>query len=94
MKEEKKKERRKQGGRKQKSEGQMKEFRKKELVKIETNINLSINKIIPAKLFKTQNSQENKAAKQNKLNFLFLNNKKDKTAYRMRTENAEIGSEQ
>lgn len=56
MKEEKKKERRKSGGRKRKSEGQMKEFRKKELVKIETNINLSINKIIPAKLFKTQNS--------------------------------------
>lgn len=72
----------------------MKEFRKKELVKIETNIDLLINKIIPAKLFKTQNSQENKAAKQNKLKFLFLNNKKDKTAYRMRTESAEIGNEQ
>ena len=52
----------------------MKEFRKKELVKIETNIDLLINKIIPAKLFKTKNSQENKAAKQNKLKFLFLNN--------------------
>lgn len=72
----------------------MKEFRKKELVKIETNIDLLINKIIPAKLFKTQNSQKNKAAKQNKLKFLFLNNKKDKTAYRMRTESAEIGNEQ
>ena len=72
----------------------MKEFRKKELVKIETNIDLLINKIIPAKLFKTQNSQENKAAKQNKLKFLFLNNEKDKTAYRMRTENAEIGNAQ
>jgi hypothetical protein len=34
----------------------MKEFRKKELVKIETNIDLLINKTIPAKLFKTQNS--------------------------------------
>lgn len=74
----------------------MKEFRKKELVKIETNIDLLINKIIPAKLFKTQNSQKNKAAKQNKLKFLFLNNKKAyiRTAYRMRTESAEIGNEQ